>query len=382
MSATASPHSGTRSGPAQKANSYPFWAVRFWHGMGAGTFYGLLARNRFRVHPARLPMAAIVLNVSVFNSTMSGLQRTLYGKAIKNTEIEHPPLFIIGHWRSGTTMLHELLVGDTRFAFPTTYACFAPRHFVLTHRVLPWVLWPFLPATRPMDNMPLNFDYPQEDEIALMNLGAPSPLLRIAFPNDPPPYLEFLDMQGTDEKSLQRWKESMDYFVRALTYWKQKPLILKSPTHTGRIEALAEMFPGARFVHIVRDPYALFASNRRLWMTLDETQGLQLPRHERIEDFVFAAMDRMYDGFERQREALDPAQICDVRYEELVKDPVGEVRAIYEKLDLGDFSAVQEQIETYVRQRKDYQTNRHEMDPDLKAEVRSRWERYFRIYES
>ena len=33
-----------------------------------------------------------------------------------------------------------------------------------------------------------------------------------------------------------------------------KRIVLKSPAHTARVRVLLELFPKARFVHIIRDP--------------------------------------------------------------------------------------------------------------------------------
>ena len=83
----------------------------------------------------------------------------------------------------GTTLLHELLIRDPRHAFPTTYECLVPHHFLMTESWLPKLLWWMMPSRRPMDNMPAGWDRPQEDEFALCLLGQPSPYERIAFPN-------------------------------------------------------------------------------------------------------------------------------------------------------------------------------------------------------
>ena len=107
-------------------------------------------------------------------------------------------MFIIGHWRSGTTYLHELMSLDARFFSPTTYQCFAPHHFLVSQWLIARYLGFLMPKQRPMDNMAAGWDRPQEDEFALLTLGAPTPYLRMAFPNDPPPYGEFLNMQGCD----------------------------------------------------------------------------------------------------------------------------------------------------------------------------------------
>jgi hypothetical protein len=361
-------------------NRYPFWALRFWHGMRLGDWLRLAARHRFRIHPLRIPMAVILTGVAGVNSVLYRLQQWRYGRALQEVAIDEPPLFILGHWRSGTTLLHELLVLDPRFAYPTTYECFAANHFLLTGKVLPRIFWFLLPRRRPQDNMAVSFNHPQEDEFALVSMGAPSPMLRSAFPNDPPPYLEFLDMEQVDSEDLRQWKAKLLDFVRAETFAKRKPLVLKSPPHTGRIAVLSELFPGARFVHIVRDPRSLFPSSRRLWVALDEAQGFQLPHHRQLDDFVFDAFERMYRGFERQRSRVPPGHLCETRYEDLVADPVAEMERVYAQLGLDGFEAVREKIADYIAARSDYQVNRHELEPETAELLHQRWGEYMRRY--
>lgn len=361
-------------------NRYPWYAVRIWHGMRLGDFFRLLWKNRFRVHPVHWKRVFTVTLAGGMNSTFSVLQSLVYSRRIENTVVQLPPLFIIGHWRSGTTHLHELLVRDKQFAFPTTYQCFLPHHFLLTEWFLPMLLRFMLPSKRPMDNMAMGFDHPQEDEFALCSLGAPTPYFRMAFPNHGPVYQEFLDMHDVDEQDLQRFKRALQTFVKALTYRDSRQLVLKSPPHTGRIELLAELFPGAKFIHIVRDPHLLFASARRTWQAMDSVQSFQKPQHDDLDEYVLNSLERMYGGFERQRERIDPASICDLRYEDLARDPIGQLKAVYKTLDLGDFETVRSDLEAYVAQQKNYQPGNHELTPALAAEVDRRWSSYREKY--
>lgn len=325
-------------------------------------------------------MAFLITLITPFNSVMSAVQRLVYGKRIDTTEISQPPVFIVGHWRSGTTYLHELLELDSRFATPTTYQCFAPRHFLLTE----WMMKTFggwlLPRHRPMDNVTAGWTRPQEDEFALLTLAAPTPYERMAFPNDPPPHMEFLDMEGCDPADLKKFETGLRDFVKVLTFATGKRVLLKSPPHTGRIAFLSRLFPEAKFIHIVRDPYALFPSTVRLWKSLDEVQGLQMPRGKGLEEYVYECLTRMYRGFEKQRPEIDPKNICDLRYEALVQNPVAEVGRVYQELGLDDFEALRPQLEAYVGKQKDYQANKHELDNEKKSEIRQRWGEYFERY--
>ncbi len=361
-------------------HSYPMWCARFWHGMLVGEWFRLAARHKFRIHPYRWPMALSISFYTSLNSVVHQLQRLLYDRRVNETEVKEPPIFILGHWRSGTTYLHELMVLDDRFASPSTFDCFVPNHFLLTEWPVKKLAWWAVPAQRPMDNMEAGWDCPQEDEFALCNMGLPSPYLRCAFPNDPPEGLESLNIDAVSDEERGRWVAGLQWFVRALTFKRQTRLVLKSPPHNGRIKMLLEAFPNARFVHIVRHPDTVVPSTIRLWKALDLVEGMQVPLNRGVEELVFDCYERMYQGFESQRSLVDPQNIVDVRYEELVKDPAGTLAGIYEKLGLGDFEVARPKVEALVASRKSYKTNKHELDAPLKARIRERWSGYIERY--
>lgn len=369
------------SGPASKkveSNPYRPWAARFWHGMRLGTWMGVLARNRFRVHPLRWGLATTVTTASVTNSLAAPLQSAIYGRRIRETEIKDAPIFIIGHWRSGTTLLHELMVLDERFTYPTTLECFIPTDFM----TISWMVRRMrflLPAQRPMDNMITGWERPQEDEFALMNMGVLSPYLKMAFPNEPRDYLDHLDLNLPADE-LAKWKATLLWFLKTITFRTPKRIVLKSPPHTARVKTLLEMFPDARFVHIVRDPYVLFASNVKLWKTLYKFQGLQEPRYAGLEDYVFTCFEHMYRAFEAARDLVPADHMYEVRYEDLIRDKVGQMRSMYEHLQLGGFDALLPQLEEYLTSVKDYQTNRYDIDPVLREKIDRRWGPFMQRY--
>jgi hypothetical protein len=364
-----------------ETNPYPWYSPRFWHGMRPVAWWKLMASHGFRIHPGRWPMAFLISVITPLNTLFWIVQRLVYGRRIDEAVIEHPPIFIIGHWRSGTTYLHELLFLDERFMSPTTYQCFAPHHCLWTEWLMNTLGWWLMPKQRPMDNMAAGWDRPQEDEFALLTLGAPTPYIRMAFPNEEPPYMEFLDMRGCADADVARFENAIVDFVKLLTVAGDgKRVLLKSPPHTGRIEVLSRLFPGAKFIHIVRHPYALYPSTMKLWPSLDEVQGLQFPKNNGLEEYVFTCLTRMYGAFEEQRQRLPDNSIYDVRYEDLVADPAGEVRKMYERLELGPYELIREKIDAFVEGQKDYQTNKHNIDETLKAKIRERWAAYFEKY--
>jgi len=363
------------------ATNRQWWAPRVWIGSDFFALFQLLKRNHFDLGFKHIHVALIDLMVSAVHTMLRLVQHVTHGRRIEATSIDRPPLFIIGHWRSGTTLLHELLVLDDQHTFPTTYECFCPHHVLLTEGVASKLLKFLVPPKRPMDNMALGWDRPQEDEFALCNLGIPSPYRTIAFPNRPPQNSEYLDLEGISADELARWKRTLLWFLKMLTYKDPRRLILKSPPHTSRIKVLLEMFPDARFVYMVRNPYVVFPSTVHLWKSLYQTHSFQEPTFDGLEEYVLDNFARMHEQFEATRDQIPPENLTVLRYEDLVSNPIENMRDIYDQLRLGDFEAVLPGIEQYFDDAADYQTNRYrKLSPEIRQQIAERWGPFIEQY--
>ena len=359
-------------------HAYPWWAPRFWHGMPLGIWLPLFAEAGFRASPSRWGLVATISAAAAFNSLMEPIARLAFRRRIASPPPTAPPLFIVGHWRSGTTLLHELLMLDRHFCCPTTLQCFSPGHFLLTERFLaPTIGW-MMPKQRPMDNMAAGLDRPQEDEFALVNLGAPSPYRRMAFPTTSSRHPQALDVSRLAPAELARWKATVRRFMAMLAVRDPRRPVLKSPPHTARMAVLRGLFPGARFLHIVRDPFVVFPSTVRLWRSMNATQALQVDAGEDLDTYVHEAFEEMYSAFERDRRELGPGELHELRYEDLVADPEGRLAEAYRALDLGDFEQVRGAVRAAAR--KDYRTNTYRHDPAVVAEVARRWKPFLDRY--
>lgn len=357
------------------------WQAHIWEGIDFFAWVRLLAQNRFAVHWSLWYVAAIVSVVSVGHTLLRWLQQLVYGRRVARTEIAQAPIFIIGHWRTGTTLLHEFLILDERHNYPTTYECLDPNHFLLTEKLFTRLFRWLTPSRRPMDNMAAGFDRPQEDEFALCMLGAPSPYARIAFPNQLPARAEHLDLDELSPAALASWKRAFRRFLQQLTLKNPKRLVLKSPPHSARIKTLLELFPDARFVHIVRDPRVVFPSTVNLWKSFFRIHGLQRPTYAGLEEYVFNTFLHLHEKLEEGKKLVMPARFHELRYEDLVRDPAGEMRKLYEQLGLGDFDIhLRPRLEIYLETIKGYATNRYPLTPEQRAEIERRWGHVLRLY--
>jgi len=356
------------------------WNPRVWTGMTVSALFGLLARHRFMVSPVRWSMILILTPVSLFNSSLALLQKLVYGRRIKRSEIQHDPLFIIGHWRSGTTLLHELMVLDPRHAFPDTYQCFAPNHFLVSRKLIAWWLRLLMPPRRPMDAMQVAWQHPQEDEFALCAMGVPSPYLQFAYLNERHLYERYLDMEDVPAGTVERWKKAFLWFLKCVTLKDSRRVILKSPPHTCRIKILLDLFPNAKFVHIVRDPYEVFPSTMKAWKRLSEDQYNRAPRFEGLEDHVLDTFRHMYEVFEGTRDLIDPSRFCEVHYEDLVKDPISQVRMIYDRLGLGEFDQVLPKLEEYAAKKAGYKRDQYQLSEEIRDRITDQWQMFIHKY--
>ena len=356
------------------------WSPRVWEGMDCFTWMRLLRDNGFAVQPPYWYIAAIVSVNSVMNAALRWMLNARYGARVRETVIEKPPVFVIGHWRTGTTLLHELMIRDAQFGFPDMQDCFNPHHALLTNQFFKrYGKW-MLPDKRPMDNMPFGWERPQEDEFALALMGVPSTYTDFAFPARVPKDTGALDLSGLSPRQLAKWKRVFVRFLKEVTVRTGKQLVLKSPPHTARVPVLLELFPDAKFVHIVRNPRAVFPSTVNLWRSLGRSHGLQTPTDTGLEEKVLREFRVIYDRLEDARPLFKEGHFAELRYEDLVRNPVSELQKVYATLNLGDFDAVRPRIEEYQRQNANYETNKFRTTDAESALVTERWGDVIRRY--
>ena len=362
------PPSGSR---AQKPKRRQ-WSPRFLEGTDAINWAKLLFRNRFRVHPKYWYIGGIVSISSTLNLVLRWMQNGLYGDRVARTRIDKPPVFVIGHWRTGTTLLHELLAQDPQLSYPDFFACFNPNHSLISERFFKRYATFLSPEQRPMDNMAAGWGRPQEDEFALSLLGAPSPYVDLAFPNSAPLYPGSLDLQGLPAAEINRWKRIFVHFLQTISFRDPRRLVLKSPTHTARIPILLELFPDARFVHIVRDPRVVIPSTIRMRTSMTRAHCFQKPSTEGVKERVFQDFRVIYDRLEESRPLVKSDRFHELRYENLVKDPLGHLEQIYAALELEEFALARPRVEQYLRQTDGYETNKYTLSAPERAEIEDR----------
>jgi hypothetical protein len=246
-------------------------------------------------------------------------------------------VFVLGYFRSGTTFLQNLLAADPSLRSPSWPQVLAPQTFVLGWVLLRYLFVPLLPLTRLNAVVPVGARLPAEDDFALNNLGGMSILAgRAMLPRRQAFFNRFHDLDALSKEELSRWRSHQLAFVQKLTLVAGgRRLLLKSPSHTARVRYLQELFPGAKFVHISRSPEVVFRSNLLLARELQRAFALQPPLPEDEQEEIIAheyLATEMHYLADRAR--IPAADFAEVRLQDLVADPMGEMKRIYRELGL------------------------------------------------
>jgi len=351
-------------------------------GLTLGRWLQLLRDNRFAISPAYWHRAAFLTGIAAINSFYARKERC-YDEGISATEIKVQPLFILGHWRSGTTHLHNLMSRPgSGFSYPTNYQAINAATFLWTEGAANRLFAGRVAGTRPMDNVPLDLRTPQEDEFALSSQTLLSPYLGMSFPRAEARYDRYLTFEEADRWEIDAWKSALLGYCRKLTYLHgSRPLVLKSPGHTARIRMLLEVFPDAKFVHIHRHPDEVYRSFRHYWETTVWYWYLQRPDRRRLEESLIRRYRTMHDAYHEQRRLIPAGHLCEVRYEDLEREPVAEVGRIYEALGLPAFDAFQPELADYVASLESYEKNRFKpLEEGLRQRLRQAWQREYETW--
>jgi omega-hydroxy-beta-dihydromenaquinone-9 sulfotransferase len=341
------------------------WQEAFATYLGPGALCGiklsdwlrLLAANRFAIDPPYWARAAMITAASLQNSFYACWEHWRYDAAIAATRVERP-LFVLGIWRSGTTHLHNLLARDSRLAYPDFFEVFYPHTFITTGWFNRPLLSKFLPERRPQDNVRMAIGEPQEDEFALNCLTQLSWVLLWTLPRRAEFYERYMTFRDCPSAEIARWQAALKWFAQKLTWHHKRPLVLKSPAHTGRVKLLLDVFPDARFVHIHRHPYDVFQSSVHSAHKAIPWWTLQRPNFAGIEEATLRQYVEIYDAYFAQRDLIPGGQLHEIRYEALEANPLGELRKMYSALALGDFAPAEPALQTYLDSIAGYQKNR------------------------
>ncbi len=350
------------------------------HPAALGSFRSWIKLLRLggRIDRAYLPRALFVSLTTLLTSPLRLWERVRYGRRIRGTAIHPAPVFIVGHWRSGTTHLHNLLCQDENLGYLSTFQAMAPGFCLVgdgtVKRFVAKVAGSRYP-TRLIDNVPLAFDAPQEDEFAVANLSPHSFVHTFSFPRRAEEFFERCVLfDGPSEAVRSQWIDAYLAVLRKATLVSGgKRLVVKNCAHTARIRTLLELFPDAKFVHIHRNPYEIFLSTVHMRTTVLPRSQLQEIEPERVEAHVLQFYDRLMRRFLAERSLIPDGHLVEIRFDDLEASPLDQLRRVYDGLGLPGFAAAEPAFRSYLDAVAGYRKNVYELDGNVIAKVNAHW---------
>ncbi len=305
---------------------------------------------------------------------ISTAERVIMEDRLPKTTDLPPPVFILGHWRSGTTHLYNTMVKSDGWGYVPPVATGLPWDLFGIAKAFQPLLERALPEHRYIDNIPVNPDSPQEDEIAIANMTDLSFYHGIYFPRAFSTFLgRGLFFDGCSEREVDEWKHRFTYLMRKLTKLQDgRPMLIKNPVYTGRFALLQEMFPGAKFIHIHRNPYEVFLSMRNFYKKLFAEFALQPYDHVDIDETILSVYDRMMSAYEEDAKLIDPERLVEMRYDALDDHPLASIERIYETLNLPGFEDAKPKFEAYLASVRNFEKNKFAYADEAAAKVESR----------
>lgn len=355
----------------------------FFYGICFPQWIRLLLRNLSSVHPLFIHRILVVTFASLANSFWKSVAGKKYARRIGERRArrdDRPELvFILGHWRSGTTHLHYLLGSDRdRFAAPTLYQVMNSESFLLTEKWGAQLLNRLLPKTRPMDALPLGADMPGEDEFAMALAGLASPYLGVGFPARRAFYSRYLTFETASPGERQAFMQVLDDFIIRLSIrYPGKRLLLKSPAHTARVGMLVSRYPYAKFIHISRDPEKVFQSSRHIFESFFPFNNFGPIDWDLVDDDILDRYAEMYEAYTRQKSAIPAGNLFEMTLEELAAHPNESMAALFGRFGWYHLGESRSFFGEYLHSIRDYRPNA--LPPLTEAErekVFARWGGY------
>lgn len=338
-------------------------------GMRLSRFIKLIMKNGISFCPKYLVRFLFLLQNGMWASIFHRKEKSIYGDKIKAHKLPDNPIIIIGHWRTGSTFLHQLLALDSNLVTSNVFQGSIPDSFLTSRKSYEPIMGRALKGTRPMDQVKLSMDEPLEDEYALFRLCSYSPLERLIFPKSKEYFLNnFPNFLPTDEK-LPKWKESVRYFYKKLTLENNKIILIKNPFHSFRINVLNEIFPKARYIHIIRHPHKVVPSTIRMWDIVGTQNTMNKKWTKPKVNETSNLLLRMMRKIDADLKELPKDRYFEIKFEDLEQNPITEIKSIYKHLNVEFSIKYEEQINEFLISVKEYQKNKYVMPVGDKLEI-------------
>ncbi len=350
-------------------------------GYSLPNFLRVLWDNKFAVDLKYFLRFLYAVGLMAIITPLRVFQKIRFHRKIKKTKVTEDPIFIIGHYRTGTTYLMTLMAYDKSKGYVSNIEGYATLFYLGFPKFTRWIIESSLPEVRPMDNVIMGAEEPTEEEYCIGTYTPYGYYTGFIFPRNFDLYSRFLTFEGMP-KHHKRWIKKYDYLVKMLTLGhKGKQLFLKNPTLSYRLKDILEMYPNAKFIHTYRNPYKVYSSTVKFFDEVFAIYTLQKWDKEKMKQDILANFQLLYECHERDLHLIPKENIFHVKYEEFIKQPAEMMERIYKELKIDGWEEYKEHMIAYAEsQKREYVPNNHVTDDDVIRRVNEHWDDYRERY--
>ena len=319
---------------------------------------------------ARWRVSVLVGLSGLLVEPLAWLQSLLFARRLRRLQLPDDPIVVIGHWRSGTTYLHQLLACDPAVATARNTLTMAPQVALLLKPWIAPVLKAWMTRTRPIDAVPWGPDDPQEDELGLARLTFDTNMAGMAFPRN---YLAnfrrhvLVTTRAYERQWLQFCRLTWLHDGAGKTHW-----LIKNSVHTARVSLVLRHFPRARFVVLRRTPVDSIRSLVQVKQRLGTLVGLQpVPDQGTQVEETVTAQRELLEAFETSRHLIPDQQLLELDYDDLIHQPLQAVERIYSRFGLTSWAVAKGPIKARIDQARSYSADRVRLSQPAERRLQS-----------
>lgn len=296
---------------------------------------------------------------------VSYIDQLRYNSLSRNLEIEKDPIYILGHWRSGTTLLHNLLCTSQDAVYPTTYQSVFPNNLFFLQGLIKKIVEFYMPEKRLVDQVKLHVDFPQEEDFALGNEAGFSFYYWFYFPKDYRRFTEeYLRLSTEDPSTRTFYKDGYTRFIkRCLLHLDGDQYIAKNPANMARIPFLLDLFPESRFIYIERNPYEVLRSTFKFHRGFLRTLQLQDMDDDLLWEFIFATYKATYSQYQEDKKLIPPSNLLELKYENVIAAPELTLKTLKRGL-LSDLKSDDVRLKSVLDEHKNHKANTYAFEQD------------------
>jgi hypothetical protein len=350
-------------------------------GYSLPNIFRVLWDNNFRIHPKYTLRFLYAIVLSSITAPLRIIQKIRFQNKIKNTKIKEDPIFIIGHYRTGTTYLMTLMAHDKSKGYVSNIEAYTPLFYLAFPKFTRWLIKSSLPAVRPRDNVVMGADEPTEDEYTIGTFTPYGYYTGFIFPRNFNLYSKFLTFDGMP-KHHKKWKKAYYHMIQLLTLGHGgKQLFLKNPTTSYRIPDILEMYPNAKFIHTYRNPYKVYSSTVKFFDEVFAIYTLQTWDKDKMKQDILNNFNLLYERLERDLHLIPRDRIVHSKYEDFIENPTESLENIYKNLNIDGWDESKKDIIAYAEsQKSEYKPNMHNTDDDVIQRVNEYWDKMRQDY--